>query len=151
MLRWKRGRELVHCLYKKLQTCLPTSRRPAKPYLRISDPKCNHLQSLSFASSGWRSRENSKLPNSAHSRGSDGLVSESAEFIFLGICWIENETLLSLNSAHLVFRLLRWGLERRYTTAGLSVYIIMLKCLKKHHSQVRSAKTTASVSLSAIM
>ena len=25
--------ELVHCLYKKLQTCLPTSRRPAKPYL----------------------------------------------------------------------------------------------------------------------
>ena len=32
VLRWKRGRELVHCLYKKLQTCLPTSRRPAKPY-----------------------------------------------------------------------------------------------------------------------
>ena len=23
----------MHCLYKKLQTCLPTSRRPAKPYL----------------------------------------------------------------------------------------------------------------------
>ena len=33
VLRWKRGREFVHCLYKKLQTCLPTSRRPAKPYL----------------------------------------------------------------------------------------------------------------------
>ena len=33
VLRWKIGRELVHCLYKKLQTCLPTSRRPAKPYL----------------------------------------------------------------------------------------------------------------------
>ena len=33
VLRWKRGRELVHCLYNKLQTCLPTSRRPAKPYL----------------------------------------------------------------------------------------------------------------------
>ena len=33
VLRWKRGRELVHCLYKKLQTCLPTSRRPAKPYV----------------------------------------------------------------------------------------------------------------------
>ena len=33
VLRWKRGRELVHCLYKKLQTCLPTSRRPAKLYL----------------------------------------------------------------------------------------------------------------------
>ena len=32
VLRWKRGRELVHCLYKKFQTCLPTSRRPAKPY-----------------------------------------------------------------------------------------------------------------------
>ena len=32
VLRWKRGRELVHCLYKKLQTCLPTSRRPAKSY-----------------------------------------------------------------------------------------------------------------------
>ena len=31
----ERGRELVHCLYKKLQTCLPTSRRPAKPYLII--------------------------------------------------------------------------------------------------------------------
>ena len=24
---------VVHCLYKKLQTCLPNSRRPAKPYL----------------------------------------------------------------------------------------------------------------------
>ena len=23
----------MHCLYKKLQTCLPTSRRPGKPYL----------------------------------------------------------------------------------------------------------------------
>ena len=32
VLRWKRGRELVHCLYKKLQTCLPTSRRPGKPF-----------------------------------------------------------------------------------------------------------------------
>ena len=32
VLRWKRGRELVHCLYKKLQKCLPTSRRPGKPY-----------------------------------------------------------------------------------------------------------------------
>ena len=30
VLRWKRGRELVHCLYKKLQTCSPTSRRPGK-------------------------------------------------------------------------------------------------------------------------
>ena len=36
VLRWKRGRELVHCLYKKLQTCLPTSCRPAKPYLVTS-------------------------------------------------------------------------------------------------------------------
>ena len=36
VLRWKRGRELVHCLYQKLQTCLPTSRRPAKPYLIFS-------------------------------------------------------------------------------------------------------------------
>ena len=33
VLRWKRGRELVHCLYKKLQTCLPTSHRPPKPFL----------------------------------------------------------------------------------------------------------------------
>ena len=33
VLHWKRGRELVHCLYKKLQTCLPTSRRPGKPCL----------------------------------------------------------------------------------------------------------------------
>ena len=36
VLRWKRGRELVHCLYKKLQTCLPTSRRPAKPYVTVT-------------------------------------------------------------------------------------------------------------------
>ena len=45
VLRWKRGRELVHCLYQKLQTCLPTSRRPAKPYLICS------LLSFSFFSS----------------------------------------------------------------------------------------------------
>ena len=39
VLRWKRGRELVHCLYKKLQTCLPTSRRPAKPYFLQDNSK----------------------------------------------------------------------------------------------------------------
>ena len=44
VLRWKRGRELVHCLHKKLQTCLPTSRRPAKPYLLMCLSKKSNVR-----------------------------------------------------------------------------------------------------------
>ena len=53
VLRWKRGRELVHCLYKKLQTCLPTSRRPAKPYKTDKINQCHVLCSASFFSHSY--------------------------------------------------------------------------------------------------